>query len=278
MEINQFKPKSLAQATNRAMSLPVKSLSVAILASMLYCTPAFAVQSGAIKGKVTTTSSASAAGATVTAASNVMPKPRTVTTKEDGTYNLPLLIPGSYTLTITSADGTVETTSVEVLLDQTSKVDVVIDASDNSGDNVLTIMGSGLVIREGDSSLTNSISSQEIENLPVGQDYRDLLKLIPGVQYSENSVLGPSAGGSGRDNSYGFDGVDVSLPMFGNLASEPSTHDIQNVSVDRGGAKAIGFNRSGGFAINTISKSGTNEFHGSLEYKLQDKNFGSCEF
>ena len=58
-----------------------------------------------------------------------------------------------------------------------------------------------------------------------------MLKLIPGVQYSENSVLGPSAGGSGVDNKYGFDGIDVSLPLFGNLAADPSTHDVENVAM-----------------------------------------------
>ena len=246
-----------------------KTLSAAIVATVLYCTPTFAIQTGGIKGTVASEATSSGA-VTITATSNVMPRPRTVTAKADGSYNLPLLIPGTYTLTVKTADGTEETATVEVLLDQTSKMDFTLEMSDA---NVMTIMGSGLVIREGDSSLTNSISSKEIENLPVGQDYRDLMKLIPGVQYSENSTLGPSAGGSGRDNKYGFDGVDVSLPMFGNLSSEPSTQDVQNVSVDRGGAKAIGFNRSGGFAINTISKSGTNEFHGNVEIKLQDKSW-----
>ena len=54
-------------------------------------------------------------------------------------------------------------------------------------------------------------------SLPVGQEYRDLLKLIPGVQYSQDTVRGPSAGGSGQDNVYNFDGVNVTLPLFGTL-------------------------------------------------------------
>ncbi len=272
MDIFSFKRNSVARATDKALSLPLKTLSAAVLASALICTPTFAAQKGAIKGKVSTEmAGASIEGVTVTASSDVMPKDRSVLTQADGSFNLPLLIPGDYTLTVKSSDGTTQTIDVVVQLDQTSRVNFSLTSGDAG--NVLTIMGSGMIIREGDSALSNSISSKEIKNLPVGTEYRDLLKLIPGVQYSEYSVLGPSAGGSGRDNKYGFDGVDVSLPMFGNLASEPSTHDVQNVSVDRGGAKAVGFNRSGGFAINTISKSGTNEFHGNLEYKLQDKSF-----
>ena len=54
--------------------------------------------------------------------------------------------------------------------------------------------------------------------MPVGQEYRDLLKLIPAVQVSQDTVRGPSAGGSGQDNVYKFDGVNVTLPLFGTLA------------------------------------------------------------
>ena len=83
--------------------------------------------------------------------------------------------------------------------------------------------------------------------MPVGQDYRDLLKLIPGVQVTQDTVRGPSAGGSGQDNVYQFDGVNVTLPLFGTLASEPASHDIEQVTTIRGGARAVDFDRSGGF-------------------------------
>lgn len=262
MKRNTFKQSMLAIAVSA-------SLSVAMVSS------AYAQQGGAIKGKLTTTENTTAiAGVTVTATSEVMPKPRTAITKADGSYKLPLLLPGKYVLTFTSADGSVQKTEVEVLLDQTSNVNFALTSQDDDIE-VISITSSGVIIPEGNSSLTTSIGAKVVDAVPIGQDYRDLMKLIPGVQYSENTVMGPSGGGSGRDNKYGFDGVDVSLPMFGNLASEPSTHDIQSVSMDKGGAKAIGFNRSGGFSINTVSKSGTNEFHGSLEYKLQSKEFVS---
>ncbi len=245
-------------------------LALAVGISLLAVVPTVsALQGGAIKGKVMTQATNTAlAGVLVTATSNVMPKARTAVTNEKGSYNLPLLIPGTYLLIFTAKDGSVTKAIVEVLLDQTTRYNQMI-AKDSI--EVITIIGSSIV-REGDSSLTNSIGAKVVEAVPVGQDYRSLMKLIPGVQYSENNILGPSAGGSGRDNKYGFDGVDISLPLFGNLASEPSTHDIQSVSMDRGGSKAVGFNRSGGFSINTVSKSGTNEFHGKVEYKTQPKS------
>lgn len=249
----------------------INLITSALLASALCAAPAIAQQAGGIKGKISAdTAQSSVAGLTITASSNVMPKPRTAVTKADGSYSLPLLLPGKYDLTISNATGVVRKMQVEVQLEQTSTVDVNLGAG-GADVEVIQVLGSA-ISREGNSALTNSLGAENIESLPVGQEYRDLLKLVPGVQYSENGTLGPSAGGSGVDNKYGFDGVDVSLPLFGNLASDPSTHDIASVSMDRGGAKAVGFNRAGGFSINTISKSGTNEFEGYIEYKLQDKS------
>ncbi|MBV1910687.1 MAG: carboxypeptidase regulatory-like domain-containing protein [Kangiellaceae bacterium] len=267
----KFERKLLSRATQKALSVPIKTLSAVLVTGMLMSTPASAAQTGAIKGKVSAEASAMT-GMTVTATSNIMPRPRTAVVKADGSYNLPLLLPGDYELTFKSASGAVKTFSVQVLLDQTANVSFVLGSDSVSDSNLLVITGSA-VVREGDSGISTSFGEDVIKAVPIGQNYRDMLKLVPGVAYSELGTLGPNAGGSGRDNKYGFDGVDVSLPMFGNLSAEPSTHDIAQVSIDKGAAKAIGFNRSGGFAINTISKSGTNEFHGNVEYKLQNKNF-----
>ncbi|WP_299265898.1 carboxypeptidase regulatory-like domain-containing protein [uncultured Psychrosphaera sp.] len=267
---NNFTKRRLHQVVCQILRTPAASISAVVLASALMSAPAMARDS-AIKGKVETqAANVSVSGVTVTASSNVMPKPRTVQTKADGSYVLPALKPGTYTLTFTSADGSVREMMVDVLLDQTAKVDVAFEAAPTGSTEVIQIVGAR-ISREGDSSLSGSLGKDVLDRVPAGQDYRSLLAIIPGVQYSENSTLGPSAGGSGRDNKYGFDGVDVSLPMYGNLASEPSTQDVAFVSIDRGGAKAIGFNRAGGMSINTMSKSGTNDFHASVEYRIEPK-------
>ena len=84
-------------------------------------------------------------------------------------------------------------------------------------------------------------------------------------------MRGPSAGGSGQDNVYLFDGANVSLPLFGNLSAEPASHDIAQVTVITGGARAVDFNRSGGFSIDSVSKSGTSAFHGEAELPVPDR-------
>jgi hypothetical protein len=92
------------------------------------------------------------------------------------------------------------------------------------------------------------------------------------VQFTQDATRGPSAGGSGQDNVYQFDGANVTLPLFGTLASEPASHDIAQVTTIKGGARAIDFDRSGGFTIDSASKSGTNRYSGELAYEYQGDN------
>ena len=90
------------------------------------------------------------------------------------------------------------------------------------------------------------------------------------MQYTQDTTRGPSAGGSGQDNVYKFDGVNVTLPLFGTLSAEPASHDIAQVTIVRGGAQAAQFDRSGGFLVDSVSKSGTNRFGGQISYQFQN--------
>ena len=79
------------------------------------------------------------------------------------------------------------------------------------------VVATATLIDQDSATLKSGVSNKQIMALPVGQEYRDLLKLIPGVQFSQDQTRGPSAGGSGQDNVYQFDGVNVTLPLFGTL-------------------------------------------------------------
>jgi hypothetical protein len=95
------------------------------------------------------------------------------------------------------------------------------------------------------------------------------------VQYTQDAVRGPSAGSNGQDNTYKFDGVNVTLPLFGTLSAEPASHDIAEVNVVKGGATAIDFKRAGGFAIDSVSKSGTSRFSGQASFQFQTDNMSN---
>lgn len=232
--------------------------------------PALAQQTGSISGKVTSADGEGFPGVAIEATSDVLPQLRVTVSGANGEYRLPLLPPGNYELSFTLEGMATEKRSVLVALQQNSLVDVTL-AIDALAEEIEVVAQSSLVDPTS-AELKSAITAETIEALPVGQEYRDLVKLIPGVQYTEDNVRGPSAGGSGQDNTYQFDGVNVTLPQYGTLSSQPSSHDIDQVAIVRGGANAIDFNRAGGFLINTISRSGTNQFHGLVSYQVQTES------
>ncbi len=239
-----------------------------ILLVLALSMPAVAQSFGSISGTVTSASGEAMPGVTVTATGDVLPRPRTVITNERGAYSLAQLPPGNYAVEY-SLDGmaTVKR-SLTVLLQKNSEIDI--SMGPEAVTEEVTVIASAALIDTTSTEIKDSVSNETIDRLPVGQEYRDLIKLIPGVQYTEETVRGPSAGGSGQDNVYQFDGVNVGLPLFGTLSAEPSSHDIDQIAVVKGGAKAMDFNRAGGFSINSVSKSGTGQYHGQVAYQFQN--------
>lgn len=227
----------------------------------------FAQQTGSISGKVTATDGSALPGVTVEARSTVLPSPRVTITSENGDYRVPVLPVGTYTVTYNLAGMDARTRTVAVLLGQDATVNVALGVAGVS--ESITVTAAATMVDPDSTEITSAVASDEIEELPVGQEYRDLIKLAPAVQYSEDAIRGPSAGGSGQDNTYLFDGVNVTLPLFGTLSAEPSSHDIDQIEIIKGGAKAIDFNRSAGFTIDSVSKSGTSEYKGEVSYIYQ---------
>jgi Carboxypeptidase regulatory-like domain len=232
-----------------------------------FALPTFGQQTGSISGKVTSADGEALPGVEVQATAAVLPQPRSATTSGTGDYRLPLLPPGQYELTFSMEGMGTQKRSVAVLLQQNTAVDAMLSVEAVTAE--IQVVAQSTLIDAASPEIRSAFAAELIDSLPIGQEYRDLVKLIPGVQYSEDNVRGPSAGGSGQDNTYQFDGVNVTLPLFGTLSAEPSSHDIEQIAVVKGAANAVDFNRSGGFSINSVSKSGTNEFHGAVSYQVQ---------
>ncbi|MEO8379916.1 MAG: carboxypeptidase regulatory-like domain-containing protein [Acidobacteriota bacterium] len=242
--------------------------SLVFLLLLLFTTTALlAQQTGEVAGRVTAVDGSVLPGVTVEARSNALPQSRVTTTDESGYYRLPVLQPGQYTLSFTLAGMQSASRNVEVLLNQTAAVSLALGMEGMA--ESITVTAEASLVNKETAEVKSALSSEEIASLPVGQDYRDLLKLAPAVQYTQDTVRGPSSGGSGQDNVYQFDGVNVSLPQYGTLSAEPASYDIAQVSVTKGGATAVDFNRAGGFTIDSVSKSGTNKFSGQVSYQVQ---------
>ncbi len=238
---------------------------------LLITVPLLAQQTGAIHGRVAATDGSALPGVTVEARSNVLPQPRVTTTDTNGDYHLPALQPGTYTLTFSLAGMQTATRRADAGLRQDVAADVKMGVAGVS--ESITVTAHESLVSTESTAIQSGLTNQQIRELPLQQDYRDLQKLIPGVMYTQDTVRGPSAGASGQDNVYMFDGANITMPLFGVLNAEPNTYDVAQVSVIRGGAKAVDFNRAGGFLIDSVSKSGTNKFSGQVGYQLLNKNF-----
>jgi hypothetical protein len=245
----------------------LKFVLLAVIAVLLAPAAALAQQTGAIAGRVIDSSGLALPGVTVEATSPSLPSDRVTVTSGNGDYRMAALPPGLYAVTFRLSGMQEVTRNAQVQLGQDTAVNVTLSMSGVA--ETVTVTATATYVDTTSATIKSGVSAAQIAALPVGQDYRDLIRLIPGVQFTTDQVRGPSAGGSGQDNVYQFDGVNVTLPLFGVLSAEPSSHDIAQVTTVKGGARAIDFDRSGGFTVDSVSKSGTSRFSGELSYKFQ---------
>ncbi len=251
-----------------------KLVVIAVLGLLLAPIAAFAQSTGAIAGKVMGSDGGPLPGVTVEAAGTMLPAGRMAVSGANGEYRLEALPPGIYKVTFTLSGMQTVTRTAQVQLSQDTLINPTLSVQGVT--ETVTVTATASVVDPGSATIKSGVSATQIASLPVGNEYRDLLKLIPGVQYSQDSIRGPSSGGSGQDNVYQFDGVNVTLPLFGTLSAEPSSHDIAEVTTIKGGARAIDFDRSGGFTIDTLSKSGSSRLVGDLSYKFQNAGMSAA--
>jgi hypothetical protein len=174
---------------------------------LLIAAPLHAQQTGALSGKALASDGSLLPGVTVEATSPVLPTPRVTVTGTMGEYRMPALPPGPYTVTFTLSGMTTVTRQAEVQLAQDTMVEATLGVGGVS--ETVEVTATASLIERDASSVKSSVVSEQIQQLPVGQQYRDLVKLIPGVMYTQDGTRGPSAGGSGQDNAYQFDGVNA---------------------------------------------------------------------
>ncbi|MYF95946.1 MAG: carboxypeptidase regulatory-like domain-containing protein, partial [Holophagales bacterium] len=168
------------------------------LALLLCADAATAQQTGRIEGTVTLRGAASPDGIGILAETDAVPRPRSTVTEASGYYALPRLHPGLYRVTFTTPAGASRTVEAQVLLGQTTTLDLELDAAAAFSER-LVVIGERVAVR-GRAAVASAIDGEAVRDMPLGPDYRSLVRLAPGVQVTQDSVRGPAAGGSGQDN------------------------------------------------------------------------------
>ena len=246
-----------------------KLVLLVLLGSLFLPGLASAQQTGAISGKVTATDGGALPGVTVEARSDVLPGPRMAVTGRHRRVPAAGAAAGrlhGHVHALRHADGHAQGAGAAARRTPSSMSQLGVQGVTEA----VTVTAAATLIDRDTATIKSGLSNEQIKRLPVGQEYRDLIKLIPGVQYTQDTTRGPSAGGSGQDNVYQFDGVNVTLPLFGTLSAEPASHDIAQITTIKGGARAVDFDRSGGFAVDSVSKSGTSRLAGQVSYPVPE--------
>ncbi|MEP6913870.1 MAG: carboxypeptidase regulatory-like domain-containing protein, partial [bacterium] len=232
------------------------------------------VSSATLKGTITDPHGALIAGATVTATSIDKGISKRATAGTEGTFQIPLLPPGVYKVEIEARGfSKVVNENVQLTVGQSLVYDVQLNAGSVTAQ--VAIASDTALIEVERTQQANTISTRQVENLPnAGRTFQNYVYTLPGVGNSTApraqlagritafQSSGLSIGGSnGRNNLITVDGGEneygSGAPRF-----DISVEAIQEFQVNRNSFTAE-FGFTAGTAVNVITKSGTNGFHGS---------------
>ncbi len=221
---------------------------------------AFAQVTGEIRGQVKDSTGGVLPGVSVEAKSPSLQGTKTATTAGDGTYRIPLVPPGEYTVTFGLAGfGKVEK-RVAVQLDKT----VVVDASMALATTAeVTVSGEAPVIDATSSATGANFTADMVKTLPLGRNMTAVATKAPGVIAGFGADSGNISvqGSTGAENNFIIDGVDTTEVQYGRQGKAAPSEFIQELEVKSGGFQAEYGHAQGG-VLNAITKSGGNAFHG----------------
>ena len=244
---------------------------------------------GSIAGAVQDSTGSAVPNATVTIVNQATGQSRHAVTTSEGLYSFPDVLAGVYTVTI-SAPGfhTSQTNNTEVSINTVIRVDAQLQVGERA--DTITVEANAAAIQTESADVHVALSSQAITELPLPgyRSYQTLINLVPGATPAAyQNAVSASPGRSlntninGTTNTSNNTRLDGALNMRGSLPAQslyvppPESIEMVNVATNNFDAEQ-GF--AGGAAINVVTKSGTNAFHGVMfwdhtDSRLTDRNF-----
>ena len=225
---------------------------------------------GELRGTVRLEDGTAVPGVLVTAASSALQGTRTTTTTETGQWILRNLAPGQYTVTFELEGMATVQSAASVELGQGTPVNVTMGIEAQAE----TIVVSGeLPSVLASSEVSTTYDFEAINNLPVGREPDDIASLSPGLTTNTpNAGQVTISGAFAYDNIFLIDGVDANDNLFGTSSQVYIEDAIADVQVLTSGISAE-YGRFSGGVVNVITKSGGNEFSGTLRADLENDDW-----
>ena len=236
---------------------------------------------GAIGGVVRDPAGAVVQNATVTVRNEETNQERTATTDDEGRFRVVQLQPGNYTVRI-SATGFSEFTQQAVIVEvgRVTSLDFNLSVGGVAGETI-TVTSEAPVINTTQQDFSTNINQTSINELPInGRRASEFVRLTPGVVPDGDFGLNSFRGISGLLNNSTVDGGDNNNSFFSEergrtrisyVISQAAVREFQ-VNTSNYSAE---YGRAAGGVVNTVTKSGTNEFHGELFYYIRDNRLGA---
>jgi outer membrane receptor protein involved in Fe transport len=241
----------------------------AILALAL-ATPSFAQRTtGAISGTVKDASGAVLPGVTVTVSGANIVGSQTAVTNEQGFYRILNLPPGEYQLGFTLI-GFRGVTRKGLRIAVGGNVEENASLEISQLQEAVEVVGESPVVDTTSNEVGSNYDRTWVENAPLRRyTFFDLVKSAPGtLDGGDGSRRSMVYGSSYDENSFQLDGVDITENFFNESSAEPNPDAIEEIEILSLGAPAE-FGNLTGAVYNIVTRQGTNEFHGDVNFFWQ---------
>ncbi|MGH9161059.1 MAG: carboxypeptidase regulatory-like domain-containing protein, partial [Vicinamibacteraceae bacterium] len=259
--------------------MTTRAFSAAILGVFLCATSLSAQQqTGEIFGRVTDDSGAVLPGVAVTVAGPTLLQPRVATTSANGSYRVPELPVGTYSVTF-------ELAGFRARVQENIRITIGFSAQVNgqlgltSVEENVTVSGEAPIVDTKETGTKSTFDLQALQNLPSARDPWVMLERAPGITMDRANVGGSqsgqqsgyiSRGADSGNTKWSVDGVDIT-DMSATGAS-PIYYDfdmLEEMQVRTGGADVT--QQTGGVGISLVTRSGTDQFRGSGRFYVTDE-------
>ncbi len=257
------------------------SLGAFILSLMSVVAMAQSTVDGAIGGTVKDPNGAVVPNATVTVKNDETNKEGSATTDSEGRFRVVQLQPGNYTVSINASGfGSFTQSKIVVEVGRVTSLEIPLSVGGVGGDQV-EVTGEAPVINTTQQDFSSNVNQTSINELPInGRRASNFVLLTPGVVPDGNFGLLSFRGISGLLNNNTVDGGDNNNAFYSEergrtrISYVVSQAAIREFQVNTSNYSAE-YGRAAGGVVNSVTKSGTNEFHGSAFFYIRDNQLGA---
>ena len=234
-----------------------------------------------LDGVVRDESAAVMPGATITVTNLATNLTRTVVTSAEGRFIVPALPPGRYRV-VAELEGFAKAAREDLTLQLGQAVALEFTLKLARTEEVVTVVAGEPLVDVRDASVSHVVGGPQIESLPInGRNFISFAVITPGVTQDNTPQQGASAtsglsfcGQRARSNNIMVDGLDNNDASLGAVRAVFSQEAIREFQVLTNSYSAE-FGKASGGVVNIVTKSGTNEFRGSVFGYFRDKGLNA---